>query len=114
MALSKVTFTSGVSANLIAKLGRINAVQGLCYQPIPSDATSFLGKPGSKYFDSDFTNSSFPKLWGGTRNDLGTFATQLGVNFLHLYDWSVPPAVGQPPVEYHRESKHQVDRGGSL
>ncbi len=79
----------------------LSPIRGMCYAPTPSDDTA---PPLQKYFDSDFTNSSFPQLWGGGasgRNDLAALRA-LNVNFLHLYNWSVPPAPGAEPGPYQR------------
>src|SRR5271170_1716244 len=43
----------------------------------------------SIYYDSDFYNVDFEKLWGKAgRDDLRRFKEQLNVNFVHLYDWN--------------------------
>jgi hypothetical protein len=85
----------------IANASALFPMRGSAYVPAPSDDKE---TPPQKYFDSDFTNSSFPLIWGktnGGRGDLSNFA-DLKVNFLHLYDWSVPPSPGQEPGEYQR------------
>ena len=77
------------------------SIQGVAYSPVPSDDQP---APPTKYFDTDFTNDSFPMLWsaaGEGRADVANLAG-IGVNFLHLYDWSVPPAPGLPPGQYQR------------
>ena len=86
----------------IANAGALLPIQGVCYTPTPSDDTP---SPPQKYFDSDFTNSDFPLLWGtanGGRGDINTLSSGVGVNFVHLYNWSVPPAPGQQPGQYQR------------
>jgi hypothetical protein len=68
-------------------------IKGICYSPAPSDDAPV---PPPKFFDTDFTNSCFPLLWddaNGGRGDIKNLAS-MGVNFIHLYDWSVPPAPG--------------------
>jgi hypothetical protein len=89
----------------VTNLDRLVPIQGVCYSPAPSDDTP---APPQRFFDTDFTNSAFPLLWGGAtkdgvtgRDDLGTLAAA-GVNFLHLYNWSVPPAPGSAPGQYQR------------
>ena len=69
-----------------------NPIQGVCYQPAPTDYNGNQG-PGQKYFDTDFFNSDFEGFWsasGGGRGDLQNMA-DLGINFIHLYDWNPPP-----------------------
>ncbi|TQV88817.1 hypothetical protein [Aliikangiella coralliicola] len=81
----------------------LSPIQGVCYQPTPSDDTPV---PLPKYFDSDYYNSDFSLLWGTSargRNDLNNLSTNLGVNFVHLYNWSVPPAPGSTPGDYQRD-----------
>jgi hypothetical protein len=63
-------------------------IRGMAYQPAPSDYT---GNGAGVYFDSDFFNDDFKQLWStadGGRGDLQVMATQLNVNFLHLYNWN--------------------------
>ncbi|PIF29812.1 hypothetical protein CLU81_0196 [Flavobacterium sp. 9] len=77
-------------------------LRGSAYVPAPSDDAL---NPPEKYFDTDFTNSTFPLIWGkanGGRGDLSNFANDLRVNFLHLYDWSTPPYPGQEPGQNQR------------
>lgn len=101
-AQAPLQFSAGVSAVLKAKLAALYPIRGLCYQPVPSDAAGNVGG-AHKYFDSDYTNSGFPMLWGTPgRNDLANFKNNLNVNFLHLYDWSVPPAPGATVGSYQR------------
>ena len=79
----------------------LSPIQGVSYSPAPSDD---MPAPPPKYFDTDFANSTFPLLWGsggGGRGDISALAS-IGVNFVHLYDWSVPPAPGNPPGAYER------------
>ncbi|MCP4365823.1 MAG: hypothetical protein GY800_11080 [Planctomycetes bacterium] len=98
---------AAVSPVLAEKVKALGAIRGMCYSPKPSDA-----KPGGqpqRYFDSDFTNSDFPGLWNTTggdggfgRGDLKNLRDDLNINFLHLYDWSKPPAPGHPVGQYQR------------
>jgi hypothetical protein len=78
-----------------AKLPR--PLLGMDYSPEPSDysnpANTCTNNPSTcKYFDDDFFNADFPLLWGATgasaRDDLGTIQG-MGMNFLHLYNFSV-------------------------
>src|SRR5215469_9653275 len=65
---------------------------GMAYTPEPSDFSGSTNCPfpdKCKYFDDDFFNADFPMLWGSSgRDDLMTIK-QMGVNFLHLYDFGV-------------------------
>jgi len=91
-----------MSTSVIPNLTRLVPIQGVAYTPVPSDDAP---APPQKYFDTDFTNSTFPLLWGadnGGRGDIGTLSG-IGVNFVHLYDWSVPPAPGSSPGQYQRD-----------
>lgn len=102
--MSQTTNQPGMSANIlnIANAAALFPIQGVCYTPTPSDDTP---TPPQKYFDSDFTNSDFPLLWGtanGGRGDINNLSSGVGVNFVHLYNWSVPPAPGQQPGPYQR------------
>jgi hypothetical protein len=68
-------------------------MRGVCYQPAPTD---YNGNQGAeqKYFDTDFFNDDFSGFWSqqdGGRGDLANMA-DLGINFIHLYDWNPPPA----------------------
>ncbi|MDE2428851.1 MAG: hypothetical protein KGM99_08995 [Burkholderiales bacterium] len=93
----------------IANASALLPLQGICYAPSPSDDTP---QPPQKYFDSDFTNSDFPLLWGnanGGRGDMSNLASNVGVNFVHLYNWSVPPAPGQLPGQYQRSHLSFLD-----
>jgi hypothetical protein len=63
-------------------------IRAMAYQPAPSD---YAPCQGCVYYDTDFFNSDFQKLWDdadGGRGDLPIMARQLGVNFLHLYNWN--------------------------
>jgi len=86
----------------IANASALLPIRGVCYEPTPSDDTA---PPLQRYFDSDYANSDFPLLWGKAnsgRGDVANLAGNVGVNFLHLYNWSVPPAPGTPPGPYQR------------
>lgn len=86
----------------IANASALFPLRGSAYVPAPSDDAL---NPPEKYFDTDFTNSTFPLIWGkanGGRGDLSNFANDLRVNFLHLYDWSTPPFPGQEPGQNQR------------
>ena len=66
-----------------------NPIKGVCYQPAPTDYVGNQG-PNQKYFDTDFFNTDFTGFWStenGGRGNLKNVA-DLGVNFLHLYDWN--------------------------
>ncbi|NBG67442.1 hypothetical protein [Acidiluteibacter ferrifornacis] len=76
-------------------------IKGICYSPAPSDDAP---APPQKFFDTDFTNSCFPLLWDDAnsgRGDIKNLAS-MGVNFIHLYNWSVPPAPGAALGSYQR------------
>ena len=70
-------------------------IQGMAYMPGPSNYRKGM-PPGSLYEDSDFYNNIFHALWGFInpnergRRDFGRFQQQLGVNFIHCYDWAAP------------------------
>ena len=66
-------------------------IRGIAYMPGPSNYTK--GQQGTLYFDSDFYNGDFKDLWQtgeSGRGDLHRFKDQLGINFIHCYDWSPP------------------------
>jgi hypothetical protein len=71
-------------------------IRGLAYMPAPSDYLP-TGEPGL-YESSDFYNNVFSELWGPVspasgrrgRADLRRFREQLGINFIHCYDWAAP------------------------
>lgn len=71
-------------------------IRGLAYMPAPSDYLP-TGAPGL-YESSDFYNNVFSELWGPVspasgrqgRADLRRFREQLGINFIHCYDWAAP------------------------
>ena len=80
-------------------------IQGMAYMPGPSDYRK--GMPSDTlYGTSDFYNNIFRMLWRtinldkGGRQDLARFRNQLGVNFIHCYDWAAPVS--------------QIDQNGKL
>jgi hypothetical protein len=96
---------TGMDPDLAKKVTAITPIRGMCYVPKPSDA---IGSPGNdhKYFDSAFTNSHFPGLWGtsiaNARGDLKQMKDELNVNFIRTYDWSTPPPPGDLPQSNQR------------
>lgn len=73
-------------------------IRGIAYMPGPTNYTKTAPK-GSLYEDSDFYSNIFEELWAfrnpdGSgeigRKDLYRFQQQLGVNFIHCYDWAAP------------------------
>ncbi|WP_157644272.1 hypothetical protein [Bradyrhizobium sp. WSM2793] len=73
-------------------------LQGIAYMPGPTNYTK-TQPAGSLYENSDFYNNIFEELWGCLnpngmgergRRDLYRFRQQLGVNFIHCYDWAAP------------------------
>jgi len=91
-----------MSVSAIPNLETLVPILGVSYSPVPSDDTP---APPQKYFDTDFTNSTFPLIWGTDNSGRGDVKTlsDSGVNFLHLYNWSVPPAPGSSPGDYQRD-----------
>ncbi|PCI63347.1 MAG: hypothetical protein COB37_05140 [Kordiimonadales bacterium] len=85
----------------IANLEDLVPIRGVSYAPVPSDSAS---RPPEKYFDTDFTNETFSLLWGSINNGRGDIKnlSDIGVNFLRLHHWSVPPAPGYEPEEKQR------------
>lgn len=81
-----------------------NPIKGLCYQPAPTDYVGNQGQ-GQKYFDTDFFNTDFTGFWStadGGRGDLTNMA-DLGINFLHLYDWNAQRDHGSFLQECNRQ-----------
>ncbi len=119
-----------MDTDLATKVAAITPIRGMCYSPTPSDymdpgAWSALHPLpdkefyNNKYFDTDFTNSTFPGLWGnsvtGARGDLEKMANDLKVNFLHLYDWSAPtPPPNSSPGNNKRNHIPFLDKCQSL
>ena len=74
----------------------VTNIQGMAYMPGPSNYKK--GMPSDTlYGTSDFYNNIFSQLWGYIdvgpgigRQDLRRFHNQLGVNFIHCYDWAAP------------------------
>ena len=74
----------------------VTNIRGMAYMPAPSDYLP-TGVPGP-YESSDFYNNVFSELWGPVspasglrgRADLRRFREQLGINFIHCYDWTAP------------------------
>jgi hypothetical protein len=71
-------------------------IHGMAYMPGPTDYREGSGE-GTLYETSDFYNNIFEELWGSKssgseagRKDLARFQQQLGVNFMHCYDWAAP------------------------
>lgn len=76
---------TGLSA--IQRIVNLRPLKGVIYKPAPSD---YDGTGEGFYYDSDFTNDDFKRLWGPSgRDDIGKLAAA-GVNFLHIYDWNQP------------------------
>lgn len=92
--LSVQTVPTGM-ANLLG----IRPIKGINYQPAPSDYTTNMPVP-PQYFDTDFYNSDFEGLWGGTlvtgggtpcavsaaRDDLNRFHDDLDLNFIRFFN----------------------------
>lgn len=96
-------------------------IRGLAYMPAPSDyrpggraGGRAGGQSGSQsgglYETSDFYTNVFRQLWGyetaadgqpAGRGDLFRFRQQLGINFIHCYDWAAPiEQDGRPFLEH--------------
>lgn len=74
----------------------LRPLKGAIYKPAPSD---YDGTGTGFYYDSDFTNDDFKRLWGPSgRDDIGKLAAA-GVNFLHIYDWN-QPASGRTHTDF--------------
>ena len=71
----------------IARLIGISPLQGVAYKPAPSN---YNGDGTGLYFDSDFCNTDFRELWGPAGRDDLKKLKDVGVNFLHIYDWNQP------------------------
>ncbi len=71
----------------IQRVAGMSPIKGICYKPSPHD---YKGDGQGIYYDSDFCNDDFNKLWGpGGRDDIGKLSAA-GVNFLHIYDMNQP------------------------
>ncbi len=89
------------STHAINNVPNLKNIKGISYSPAPSNDAP---QPLPIYFDTDFANSCFPLLWDDAnsgRGDVKNLAS-LGVNFIHLYNWSVPPAPGSEPGNHER------------
>jgi hypothetical protein len=73
-------------------------IRGVAYMPGPSNYKKGV-PPGTLYENSDFYNNIFEELWGYRnpngmgdqgRKDLYRYRQQLGINFIHCYDWAAP------------------------
>ncbi|MCF8085094.1 MAG: hypothetical protein K9M96_18600 [Deltaproteobacteria bacterium] len=91
--------TAYASSDRASKVNALKPLKGMCYVPYTSDWAAHNG-PGQRYFDTDYTNSCFPLLWGTASKGRGDLKTLhgLGVNFLRLYDWSAPPSPPGGPL----------------
>ncbi|KZL17364.1 hypothetical protein [Pseudovibrio sp. WM33] len=75
----------------------VDNIQGMAYHPGPSNYSKSVA-PDTLYAWSDFYNNMFTQLWSTEpnengvqgRGDLLRFKEQLGINFIHGYDWSQP------------------------
>jgi hypothetical protein len=89
-------------------------IQGMAYMPGPTNYRK-AAPQGSLYENSDFYNNIFVELWGFRqptgneekgRKDLDRFQQQLGVNFVHCYDWAAPVAQKLPNGEVTQFRQH--------
>ncbi len=112
----------------------LDDIRGIAYKPGPLaiDGSQNPQKEGGSYFenikdgvdvkytiyyDSDFYNSDFDRLWsgnGGGRDDLRRFKEQLNVNFVHLYDWNPGTQAGAPNGGKMRNHIPFLDYANSL
>jgi hypothetical protein len=105
------SFVPGValmgSFPLAPAASRLAPIRGMAYQPVPSD---YKPCDACVYYDSDFVNIDFKNIWGAPptypdgRGDLKIMSEELGINFLHIYDWN--PARNHLPflneaLKYH-------------
>jgi hypothetical protein len=76
----------------------VTNIRGIAYMPGPTNYHEGSG-PGTLYENSDFYTNIFEDLWGYTnpngmgeqgRRDLERYKQQLGINFIHCYDWAAP------------------------
>ena len=109
-------------------------LRGIAYKPGPLaiDGSQNPRKEGGSYFenqkdglevrytiyyDSDFYNSDFDRLWSGKnggRDDLRRFKEQLNVNFVHLYDWNPGAQPGAPSGGKMRDHIPFLDYANTL
>jgi hypothetical protein len=117
-----------------AKRFGLDDLRGIAYKPGPLaiDGTRNARREGGSYFeniqddqearytiyyDSDFYNSDFDRLWSGSnggRDDLRRFQEQLNVNFVHLYDWNPGTQPGAPGGGKMRDHIPFLDYANSL
>ena len=117
-----------------AKAYGLDGIRGIAYKPGPLalDGSQDAKKEGGSYFenvkdgtevkytiyyDSDFYNSDFDRLWSGKdggRDDLRRFKEQLNVNFVHLYDWNPGRQDGAPNGDKIRDHIPFLDYAHSL
>lgn len=117
-----------------AKRFGLDDLRGVAYKPGPLaiDGSQNPQKPGGSYFenvvdgldvkytiyyDSDFYNSDFDRLWSasnGGRDDLRRFREQLNANFVHLYDWNPGKQPGAPAGDKMRDHIPFLDYAKSL
>jgi len=108
LVLSAPYMASWVAAPNTTPGANLSPIRGMSYQPAPSDYSLCNGTPNNPfcpYYDTDFFNRDFTNLWGSStdgsclpgvpvsgtpvcRGDLIVMAHELGVNFLHLYNWN--------------------------
>lgn len=87
----------GMTALERSKYFGVANIRGMAYHPGPKNYTKTAPKD-SLYGRSDFYNNIFTQLWSTESNEDGTqgrgdllrFKEQLGINFIHCYDWSNP------------------------
>ncbi len=100
-----------MSKHAINNVPNLKNIKGVSYSPAPSNDKPV---PTTNYFDTDFANSCFPLLWDDAnsgRGDVKNLAA-LGVNFIHLYNWSVPPVPGSNPGDYQRSHSSFLKKCG--
>lgn len=100
-------------------------IRGLAYMPAPGNYIP-AGEPGGLYETSDFCSNVFDQLWGmeaggaqgmDGRGDLRRFREQLGVNFIHCYDWAAPIVQDDKPLLHHTgflETCHRLGMNATI